>query len=62
MGDILIIVALAIVAAILVSGLVSLFRGHEEDRSVSNKLMRARVVAQLLAILVIAIVVFWSQK
>lgn len=61
MGEILIMIALAIVAAILVAGLVNMFRGTEDDRSLSNKLMRARVVFQLIAILVIAFAVFFLR-
>jgi len=45
--------ALAVVFAILCFGIYTLFRGGEFGRSWSNKAMRARVVAQFIAILIL---------
>ncbi len=47
------IVALAVVAAILFMGLWTMFRGGEGSANRSQMLMRARVIAQAVAILVI---------
>jgi hypothetical protein len=47
------IIALAIVAIILFMGLWNMFRGGEGSGNRSQSLMRARVIAQFVAILVI---------
>jgi hypothetical protein len=58
--DVLIGLALAGVAAILVAGLVSLWRGRE-DRSTSNRLMWMRVSLQAVAIVVIFLAVYFTR-
>ncbi|MEO1039854.1 MAG: twin transmembrane helix small protein [Pseudomonadota bacterium] len=59
--DILIIVALVIVFAILCAGIYALFRGGQFGRSWSNKLMRARVLFQFIAVVLIA-AAFWLKS
>ncbi len=51
--DILIPLALVAVLAILIVGVVSMLRGGSFNAKYSNKLMRMRVIAQLIAILLI---------
>lgn len=48
--DILILLALFSVVATLLAGVYSLKRGGEFSRKYSNKLMRLRIVLQLLAV------------
>lgn len=56
--NILLILALAAVAVILIWGLINMFRGG--DANLSQKLMRARVIAQAVAIglLMLALLLF----
>lgn len=61
-GKILVGIATALVAAVLVVGLYSLYRGGAFARSYSNKLMRLRIIAQFIAIIVIMAVLFFSGK
>lgn len=51
---------LLIVLGILIAGVVVMARGGEVSRKWSNKLMQARVLAQLFAIVVIVIIVVAS--
>lgn len=59
-GKILVAVVTLIVAGVLVVGLYSLFRGSDFARTYSNKLMRLRIAAQLVAIIVIMAVLYFS--
>ena len=59
-GKILVAVVTLIVAGVLVVGLYSLFRGGDFARTYSNKLMRLRIAAQLVAIIVIMAVLYFS--
>jgi hypothetical protein len=61
-GKILVGVATAIVAVVLIVGLYSLYRGGDFARSYSNKIMRLRIVAQFIAIVIImAVLYFWGR-
>ena len=60
-GNLLVGVALALVAIVLLIGLYSLFRGGEFARSNSNKLMRLRVALQFAAIVIIMLVLYFRQ-
>lgn len=60
--DILIPVALTAVAVVLALGIFALFRGGDFGRSYSNKLMRLRVVAQALAVVVLVAAVWWRSQ
>jgi len=62
-GKILVGIATALVAVVLIVGLYSLYRGGDFARTYSNKIMRLRIVAQLIAIIVIMTVLyFWGHK
>lgn len=52
---------IAIVTLILAGGIYALFRGGEFGRSWSNKLMRARVLFQFIAVLIVLAIV-WLQR
>lgn len=61
-GKIIVGIAVAIVAGVLLVGLYSLYRGGDFARSYSNKIMRLRIVAQLVAIvLIMAVLWFWGR-
>ena len=59
--DYLIPIALALVFAALVFGLIALFRGGDFGRSWSNKAMRMRVLAQFVAIVVLVAAMLAKQ-
>ena len=59
--DILLYILLAVVFVVLCLGVFALFKGGEFGRSWSNKLMRARVVIQFAAILVL-VAGFWLKS
>ncbi len=59
--DILIPAALVAVLLVLALGIYALFRGGDFGRSYSNKLMRLRVLAQFVAILVLMGAIWWRQ-
>jgi hypothetical protein len=54
-------IVIGIVTLILAAGIYALFRGGEFGRSWSNKLMRARVLFQFIAVLLVVAVV-WLQR
>ncbi len=58
--DLLIYAALLTVFSILLIGIYALFRGGDFGRSYSNKLMRLRVLAQFIAIIVL-MGVLWAR-
>ena len=61
-GKILVVIATAIVAVVLIVGLYSLYKGGDFARSYSNKIMRLRIVAQFVAIvLIMAVLYFWGR-
>ena len=62
MGNILVAVAVGIVFVVLCLGLYTLWKGGETARTWSNKLMRIRVLAQFLAIVIIMLVLYFSQR
>ena len=62
MGKILVGVAVASVFIVLCLGLYTLWRGGDTARSWSNKLMRIRVLAQAIAIVIIMAVLYFSQR
>ena len=59
--DILIPICLAGVVIILGFGIYALFRGGDFGRSYSNKLMRLRVLAQFVTILVLVAAFWWNR-
>ena len=62
MGKSLVVVAVGVVAVILGLGLYTLFKGGDVSASWSNRLMRMRVVAQFVAVIVIMLVLWASQS
>jgi heme/copper-type cytochrome/quinol oxidase subunit 2 len=62
MGNILVAVAVGIVFVVLCLGLYTLWKGGETARTWSNKLMRIRVLAQFVAIVIIMLVLYFSQR
>lgn len=61
MGKILIVVALGAVALVLAAGVSTMFVEGEKARLLSNRLMRLRVLAQFLALLVIGAVAYFAS-
>ena len=61
MGKILVGVAVGLVFLVLCAGLYTLWKGGDTARTWSNKLMRIRVLAQFVAIIIIMAVLFLSQ-
>jgi hypothetical protein len=62
MGKALVAVAIGIVFVVLLLGLYTLMRGGAVSASWSNKLMRIRVVAQFIAILIILAVLYLQHS
>ncbi len=62
MGQIIVGVAIVFVALILCAGLITLWRGGDVARTWSNRLMRLRVLAQFVAILIVMVVLYFSDK
>lgn len=58
--DILLYILMGVIFLILCAGIYSLVRGGDFGRSWSNRLMRARVLFQFLAVLVI-VAGFWLK-
>jgi hypothetical protein len=61
-GTILILVALGVVAAVLFAGIAVMAIGGKTSAKWSNVLMRYRIVAQVAALLVIALVVYLARN
>lgn len=59
-GKIVIIAALAVVAAVLLAGVVVMAVGGNASARWSNVLMRYRILAQAVALLVILLVVYFA--
>lgn len=62
MGKTLVAVAVGIVFVVLLLGLYTLWKGGDTSRTWSNKLMRIRVLAQAVAIVIIMTVLCFSQR
>jgi hypothetical protein len=62
MGKFLVALGLAAVALILVGGLYTLWIGGETSRNWSNRLMRMRVLAQFITVLIILAVLYFSAR
>jgi Hypoxia induced protein conserved region len=59
-GNIIVSIAVGLVALVLVAGLYTLFKGGTVSATWSNRLMRLRVLAQFIAILVILTVFYFT--
>jgi heme/copper-type cytochrome/quinol oxidase subunit 2 len=62
MGKILVAIAVGIVFVVLCLGLYTLWKGGATSASWSNKLMRIRVLAQAVAIVIIMAVLYFSHS
>ena len=60
-GQVLVVVSVTVVALVLMAGLYTLWIGGETSRNWSNRLMRIRVLAQFIAIIIIMSVLYFSQ-
>ena len=61
MGKLLVAVAIGLVFLVLCTGLYTLWVGGDTARTWSNKLMRIRVLAQAVAIIIIMAVLYFTQ-
>ena len=61
-GQVLIVVSVLAVALVLAAGLYTLWIGGETARNWSNWLMRVRVLAQFIAIIIIMTVLYFSGR
>jgi len=60
-GSFLVAIAIGVVFVILCIGLYTLWAGGDVSRTYSNKLMRLRVMAQAIAIVIIMAVLYFSS-
>jgi len=60
-GQVLVVLSVVVVAIVLAAGLTTLWIGGETSRNWSNKLMRIRVLAQFIAIIIIMSVLYFSS-
>lgn len=61
-GQIIVVFALVVVALILVAGVSTMFIGGEFAKKWSNRLMRYRVLAQFVAIVIIMLVLYFGTR
>jgi hypothetical protein len=61
-GKIIVGIAVFAVAVVLCLGLYTLWVGGTTARTWSNKLMRIRVLAQAIAVVIIMVVLYFSQN
>jgi hypothetical protein len=61
-GNFLVGIAVAVVVCVLFAGLYTLWVGGDVSASWSNKLMRIRVLAQFLAIVLIMAVLYFTGR
>ena len=61
-GKIVVAIAIAGVGLILLAGLYTLWVGGDTARTWSNRLMRIRVLAQFIAVLIIMAVLYFGQS
>jgi hypothetical protein len=62
MGKVIIAVAIVAVGLILMAGLYTLWVGGDTSRTWSNRLMRWRVLAQFIAIIIIMTVLYATSQ
>jgi len=62
MGKIVVAVAIVVVGLILMAGLYTLWVGGDTSRTWSNRLMRWRVLAQFVAIIIIMTVLYATSQ
>ena len=59
---VLVILSMAIVAIVLLTGIGGFGRGGEFNKKYANKIMRLRIVAQLFAVILILAFVYFSES
>lgn len=62
MGKLVVLLMIIVVAMILAAGIYTLWRGGDVALTWSNRLMRMRVLAQFIAIIVIMLVLYLSSQ
>ena len=62
LGKFLVALGLAAVALILLGGLYTLWIGGDTSRNWSNRLMRMRVLAQFITVLIILAMLYFSAR
>lgn len=62
MGKVIVAIAIGVVAVVLFLGLFTLWKGGNTSRTWSNKLMRIRVLAQAIAVIIIMTVLYFTQQ
>ena len=61
-GKVLVGIAIALVLTVLMGGLYTLWKGGAVSANWSNRLMRLRVLAQFIAIVIIMAVLYFSRR
>jgi flagellar basal body-associated protein FliL len=61
-GSLLVAIAVAAVTCVLLAGLYTLWVGGEVSATWSNRLMRIRVLAQFVAVVIIMAVIYFSGR
>jgi uncharacterized membrane protein len=61
-GKVIVAIAVALVASVLLMGLYTLWAGGDVSRTWSNRLMRIRVLAQFVAIIIIMTVLYFTSR
>ena len=61
MGNALIAIAIGVVALVLIAGVSTMFVEGPKARSLSNRMMRLRVLAQFIALIIIGAVAYFSS-
>ena len=61
-GNILVALAVGVVVCVLLAGLYTLWVGGDVSATWSNRLMRVRVLAQFIAVLIIMAVLYFTQR
>ena len=61
-ANILVAVAVAVVVCVLLAGLYTLWAGGAVAATWSNRLMRIRVLAQFIAVIIIMAVLYFSSR
>ena len=59
---VLVILSMAIVAIVLLTGIGGFVRGGEFNKKYANKIMRLRIVAQFFAVILILAFVYFSES
>ncbi len=61
-GKVIVAIAIGVVACILMAGVYTLWAGGDVSRTWSNRLMRIRVLAQFVAIIIIMAILWITSR